>query len=93
MQFFTKNYAKNLVSEDITHTETPMGLIGIKIRIARKEKIVPEFELNKIKSDETKPDSKDGKSDEASSESEKIIIEEEKIKKIETLEEEESRLK
>ena len=87
------NYAKNLVSEDITHTETPMGLIGIKIRIARKEKIVPEFELNKIKSDETKPDSKDGKSDEASSESEKIIIEEEKIKKIETLEEEESRLK
>ena len=87
------NYAKNLVSEDITHTETPMGLIGIKIRIAIKEKIVPEFELNKIKSDETKPDSKDGKSDEASSESEKIIIEEEKIKKIETLEEEESRLK
>ena len=38
------NYAKNIVSEDIVHTKTPMGLIGIKIRIARKEKIVLEFE-------------------------------------------------
>ena len=38
------NYAKNLVSEDIVHTKTPMGLIGSKIRIARKEKLVPEFE-------------------------------------------------
>jgi integrase len=36
------NYAKNLVSEDITHTKTPMGLIGIKIRIATKEKLIPE---------------------------------------------------
>ena len=41
------NYAKNLVSEDIVHTETPMGLIGIKIRIARKERLVPEFEVKK----------------------------------------------
>ena len=27
------NYAKNVVSEDIIHTKTKMGLIGIKIRI------------------------------------------------------------
>ncbi|KFM14302.1 30S ribosomal protein S3 [Marine Group I thaumarchaeote SCGC AAA799-O18] len=39
------HYAKVVVSEDIAHVETPMGLIGIRIRIARKEKIIPEFEL------------------------------------------------
>ena len=33
-------HAKNIVDEDIVHVETPMGLIGIKIRIARKEKVV-----------------------------------------------------
>ena len=38
-------YAKNIVDEDIAHVETPMGLIGIKIRIAKKEKVIPEFEL------------------------------------------------
>ena len=43
------NYAKNVVYEDIVHTKTPMGLIGIKIRIARKEKLVPEFEHKKEK--------------------------------------------
>ena len=41
------NYAKNIVSEDVIHTQTPMGLIGINIKIARKEKVVPEFELKK----------------------------------------------
>ena len=47
------NYAKNMVSEDIVHTKTPMGLIGIKIRIAKKEKLVPEFEHKEKKSIET----------------------------------------
>ena len=50
------NYAKNIVSEDVTHTKTPMGLIGIKIRIANKEKLVPEFKLeekSKLKTEET----------------------------------------
>ena len=39
------NYAKDIVSEDVTHTKTAMGLIGIKIRIASKESVVPEFKL------------------------------------------------
>ena len=86
------NYAKNLVSEDIVHTETPMGLIGIKIRIARKERLVPEFEVKK-EIVEANNAEMNAKKDQATSESEKIKIEEEKMKTLETLEEEEARLK
>ena len=88
------NYAKNVVSEDIVHTKTPMGLIGIKIRIAKKEKLVPEFEHKEKKSIETDIDDKetDGKTV-AKTESEEIKIEEEKMKTLETLEEEEEKLK
>ncbi len=42
-----------IVDEDIVHVETPMGLIGIRIRIARKEKYIPEFEF-KEKTNESK---------------------------------------
>jgi len=88
------NYAKNVVSEDIVHTKTPMGLIGIKIRIAKKEKLVPEFEHKEKKSIETGIDDKEteGKTV-AKTESEEIKIEEEKMKTLETLEEEEEKLK
>ena len=95
------HHAEVVVEEDIAHVETPMGLIGIRIRIAQKEKIIPEFELNekipKKKSD-AKPDvESDAKPDvesDAKSESEEIVIEEEKIKKMkETLEEEEAEFK
>ena len=88
------NYAKNMVSEDIVHTKTPMGLIGIKIRIAKKEKLVPEFEHKEKKSIETDIDDKEteGKTV-AKTESEEIKIEEEKMKTLETLEEEEEKLK
>ena len=88
------NYAKNMVSEDIVHTKTPMGLIGIKIRIAKKEKLVPEFEHKEKKSIETSIDDKEteGKTV-AKTESEEIKIEEEKMKTLETLEEEEEKLK
>ena len=88
------NYAKNIVSEDIVHTETPMGLIGIKIRIAKKEKVIPEFEHNVKKSLEI--ENSDENSTEkiiAKTESEQIKIEAEKMKTIETLEEEEEKLK
>ena len=39
------HHADVIVAEDIAHVETPMGLIGVRIRIARKERFVPEFEL------------------------------------------------
>ena len=88
------NYAKNIVTEDIVHTETPMGLIGIKIRIAKKEKIIPEFERDEKKSVTTE-DIDESKEEKiiAKTESEHIKIEEEKMKTLETLEEEEAKLK
>ena len=88
------NYAKNIVSEDIVHTKTPMDLIGIKIRIARKEKIVLEFEHKEKEPIET--ESIDEKSEEkiiAKTETEQIKIEAEKMKTLVTLEEEEEKLK
>jgi len=88
------NYAKNMVSEDIVHTKTPMGLIGIKIRIAKKEKLVLEFEHKEKKPIEIEIDDKEteGKTV-AKTESEEIKLEEEKMKTLETLEEEEEKLK
>ena len=71
-----------------------MGLIGIRIRIARKEKLTPEFELKgqtQIKS-ENDTQKEEGKMI-AATETEQIKIEEEKMKKLETLEEEEEKLK
>ena len=88
------NYAKDIVSEDVTHTKTAMGLIGIKIRIASKEKVVPEFELKGLP--EHKPKTEDGKIKQeiiAKTESEQIKIEGEKMKTLVTLEEEEQELK
>ena len=88
------NYAKDLVSEDITHTKTPMGLIGIKIRIARKEKLVPEFKLKTLSKTSTEISKQESKDEQiAETETEQIKIEEEKMKKLVTLEEEEERLK
>ena len=88
------NYAKNIVSEDIVHTKTPMGLIGIKIRIARKEKIVLEFEHKEKEPIETESiDEKIGEKIIAKTESEQIKIEAEKMKTLVTLEEEEEKLK
>ena len=71
-----------------------MGLIGIKIRIARKEKLIPEFEHTEKKSIEPDIDDKESESEiVAKTESEQIKIEEEKMKTLETLEEEEEKLK
>ena len=71
-----------------------MGLIGIKIRIATKDKLVPEFKLKgkseiNVKTEEQKDDDKII----AESETEQIKNEEEKMKTLVTLEEEEERLK
>jgi small subunit ribosomal protein S3 len=111
------HHAEVLVDEDIAHVGTAMGLIGIRIRIARKEKLIPEFEMRKDTSKKIEPDEKtdekkktkveevivenvkvevikvDGKKDGDKSESEVIELEEKKIEKIETLEEEEAKMK
>ena len=98
------HHADIIVAEDIAHVKTAMGLIGIKIRIARKEKVVPEFELKEVKTkkvdakqevDADSGESKDEKTEElkAKTETEQITIEEEKMKGLETLEKEEEELK
>ena len=98
------HHADMIVDEDIAHVKTPMGLIGIRIRIARKEKFIPEFEFKtekiskpKIKQikdegtgkmrDETEEERK------ARTETEQIAIEEEKMKELNLMEEEEAKLK
>ena len=48
------HHAEVIVQEDIAHVKTAMGLIGIRIRIANKEKLIPEFELIKEKEDKQK---------------------------------------
>ena len=87
------HHAETILEEDIAHVQTPMGLIGIRIRIAQKDKVIPEFEMKdgsvKDKPIKTEKEPKI----EASTETEQIKIDEEKIKKIESLEEEEEELK
>jgi len=88
------NYAKDIVSEDVTHTKTAMGLIGIKIRIASKEKVVPEFKLKGLPEHKLKTEDEKIKQELiAKTESEQIKIEAEKMKTLVTLEEEEQELK
>ena len=122
-------HAEIIVEEDIAHVQTPMGLIGIRIRIAQKDKVVPEFEMKNgsvkdkpikteekpkivvsteteekpkiVVSTETEEKPKIVVSTETeekpkivvSTETEQIKLDEEKIKKIESLEEEEEELK
>lgn len=94
-----------VVAEDVVHVETKMGLIGIRIRIARKEKFVPEFELKTAaKEPKQKPKAEEEKEieivEEAQidktkprTESEEIEREEELIKEVETYEDVEEVLK
>ncbi len=102
------HHADVIVDEDIAHVTTKMGLIGIRIRIAIKEKLVPEFEFKKVEKEKPKEvkveeiqvgDIKvevvkaEENKDKAKSESEQIAIESKKMEKLETLEEEEEKLK
>ena len=131
-------HAETIVEEDIAHVQTPMGLIGIRIRIAQKDKVIPEFEMKdgsvkdkpikteekpkieasteteqteekpkieasteteqteekpKIEASTETEQTEEKPKIEASTETEQIKIDEEKIKKIESLEEEEEELK
>jgi len=92
------HHAELIVTEDVAHVQTPMGLIGVRIRIARKEKAVPEFEMVAQKPKQVKDTDTGKMRDEteterkARTESEQIAREAERMKSIETLEEEEARL-
>ena len=93
------HHADIIVSEDIAHVETAMGLIGVRIRIAKKEKLIPEFEM-KGKTQEQKDEEVRIKKEaddalaKAESESEIIKIEEEKMKEMgDTMEDAEEEMK
>ena len=92
------HHADVVVSEDIVHVETAMGLIGIRIRIARKERLIPEFELKgkskeMLEKEAEMKQKEDDLAAKAKTESELIELEEEKIKEIVSMEEEEEELK
>ena len=92
------HHAEVIVAEDIAHVNTPMGLIGIRIRIARKEKFVPEFELRgktQAEKDEEARIKKeaDDLAAKARTESELVEMEEKKIEQIDSMEEEEEMMK
>ena len=93
------HHADVIVSEDIADVETPMGLIGVRIRIAKKEKLIPEFEMKgKTQAQKDEEIRIKKEADEAlakaQSESEIIKIEEEKMKEMpDTLEDEEEKMK
>ena len=75
-----------------------MGLIGVRIRIARKEKFVPEFELKgktQAEKDEEARIKKeaDDLATKAKTESELIELEEKKIEQIDSMEEDEEMMK
>ena len=104
-------HAETIVDQDIAHVKTAMGLIGIRIRIARKEKLIPEFEMIDKKSKKVKQVKEDKASDQtdkasdqtdkasdqtqskAKSETEQIAIDAEKMKSLDTLEDEEAKFK
>ena len=92
------HHADVIVAEDIAHVETPMGLIGVRIRIARKERFVPEFELRgktQAEKDEEARIKKeaDDLAAKARTESELIELEEKKIEQIDSMEEDEEMMK
>jgi len=103
------HHADVIVSEDIVHVETAMGLIGVRIRIALKEKLIPEFELKgkskeiiaeeehkKAESEKAKTEEehKKAESEKAKTESEQNKLDAEKMKEMpDTMEEREEELK
>jgi small subunit ribosomal protein S3 len=107
------HHAEIIVDEDIAHVKTAMGLIGVRIRIAKKEKLIPEFEMRtekamkataakeeKLRVEEIEIEGAkievvkaQGKKDDAKSESERIALEAKKMETLETLEEEEAKMK
>ena len=80
------HHAEMIVDEDIAHVGTAMGRIGIRIRIAKKEKLIPEFEMIKEKVSKNKQ-SENGKVDE----SKKTKVEEPKKTKVEEVKVDESK--
>jgi small subunit ribosomal protein S3 len=99
------HFADVVVSEDIVHVGTKMGRIGVRIRIARKERYIPEFEPREIKKETIKaiPEVEEKEIEvieeipvdptKPRTESELVEIEEKLVEQVETFEEIEEELK
>jgi len=72
------HHAEVIVDQDIAHVKTSMGLIGIRIRIARKDKLIPEFEMRDKKPKKVKQVQEE-KTEKVSDETEKVSDETEKV--------------
>lgn len=91
------HHARVVVEEDITHVPTPMGYIGVRVRIARKERYIPEFELKGAKEEKAEMErlrlEREEEERRARTESEQVKIDAEKIEKMDLMEEVEEKLK
>jgi len=78
------HHAEIIVDEDIAHVVTAMGLIGIRIRIAKKEKLVPEFEMKteKVKQGKNKKTEVKQKVEEVKQKVEEVVVEDVKVEVI-----------
>jgi small subunit ribosomal protein S3 len=90
--------ASIVVDEAITHVPTPMGYIGIRIRIAKKERHVPDFELKGAKELEREAEREAKRLAEeaerkARTESEEVNLIAEKIENLDLMEDVEEKLK
>ncbi len=72
------HHAEVIVDQDIAHVKTSMGLIGIRIRIARKDKLIPEFEMRDKKPKKVKQVQEE-KTEKVSDETEKVSDETKKV--------------
>ncbi len=90
--------AQIIVDEDITHIPTAMGYIGVRIRIAKKDRFIPEFELKGVKEEKTLEQRQKEEADaaallQAKTESEAVKIIAEKIENLDLMEDVEEKLK
>ena len=78
------HHAEIIVDEDIAHVVTAMGLIGIRIRIAKKEKLIPEFEMKteKVKQGKNKKTEVKQKVEEVKQKVEEVVVEDVKVEVI-----------
>jgi len=87
------HHAEIIVEQDIAHVKTAMGLIGIRIRIARKEKLIPEFEMRDKKPKKVKQEEKTSDETEKVKQEEKTSDETEKVKQEEKTSDETEKVK
>jgi len=73
------HHAEVIVDEDIAHVGTAMGRIGIRIRIAKKEKLIPEFEMKKEKVSKDKQTKNEKTEEPKKTKVEEVVVDDVKV--------------